>query len=57
MILTPTETNANYVIVNSYQELNQVEIAEKGVFKPDIQIVEQDENKFKEVITTPYKGN
>lgn len=51
--LTPTVTNANYVIVNSYQELNQVDSAEKGVFKPDIQIVEQDENKFKEVITTP----
>jgi len=52
--LTPTATNANYVIVNSYQKLEQVDSAEAQQFKPDISIVEQQEN-IREVITTPKK--
>lgn len=44
--LTPTATNANYVIVNSYQELKQIDSAEAKEFKPDITIVEQDVEKL-----------
>lgn len=45
-------TNANYVITNSYQQLQQVDSAEAQVFKPDISIVDQEEN-IQKPTTTP----